>query len=349
MVVATTPNYTFFAESNEVLQANFTPNPFLPAVGTYHGLFYVTNSPAEESSGSFTATVTGAGAYSARLRLGTGSYSCSGHFSLAGAALKSIPRPGLSPITVQLQLDLTNGPMTGAISDGTWTADLVADPAVYSKANPAPQAGKYTLLLPGGTNASTQPDGNGFGAVTVNDLGNVTFSGILGDGTPVTSSSVVSSQGSWPLYISVYGGKGSIIGWLSFTNNGINGQADWFKLPQTTARFYPGGFTNSIEVIGSTYSYTNNLPILGFTNGQLLLTNGNLPQSITNQVETTDSGTNKLTFRTSSGLFKGSVMNPETGQPISVSGIVLQNQNVGAGFFLGTNESGSVILSPSGG
>ncbi len=359
IVVATTPKYTFFVESNVVLQASFIPNPFIPVVGAYHGLFYVTNDAAEESSGSFIATVTKTGAFSAKLRLGAGSYSYSGEFSVTGAASKSIPRPGLSPITVELQLGLTNGPLTGAISDGTWTADLVADVAVYSKANPAPQAGKYTLLIPGSENASAQPGGNGFGAVTLSDSGTVTFSGILGDGTPVTSTSIVSSEGQWPFYASLYGGKGSILGWLTFTNDGvISGQTGWFKQPQATARLYPGGFTNSTEVIGSAYQYTNGLPVLGFTEGQLSLTNGDLAQSITNQIvlgpgnqatepSASNQSADKLTFKPSSGLFKGSVLNPETGKPIAINGIVLQNQNFGAGYFLGTTESGSVLLSPT--
>jgi hypothetical protein len=332
------------------------PNPFLPVVGTYHGLFGVTNDAAAESSGSFIATMSSSGAFSARLHLGAESYSYVGAFSVTGVALKSIARPRLSPITVQLQLDLSNGPMTGTISDGTWTADLVADPAIYSRTNPAPQAGKYTLLLPGSTNASGQTGGNGFAAVTVSDLGNVTLNGFLGDGTPITSTSVVSSQGLWPLYISLYGGKGSILGWLSLTNNGTNdisGQAGWFKLPQATAKLYPAGFTNSIEVIGSAYHYTNGTPVLGFTASQLSLTDGNLSQGITNQAvlgptdEAADAGARKLTFRAASGLFTGSVMNPETSKPIPVNGIVLQNQNVGAGFFLGATESGSVLLAPT--
>jgi hypothetical protein len=358
--VATTPKYTFIVESNVVLQANFIPNPFLPVVGTYHGLFYVTNDAAENSSGSFVATVTKTGAFTAKLRLGTGSYSYAGKFSVTGVASKSIRRPGLTPLTVELQLGLTNGPLTGAISDGTWTADLVADAAVYSKANPAPQAGKYTLLIPGSENASAQPGGNGFGAVTVSASGTVTFSGILGDGTAVTSASIVSSEGQWPFYVSLYGGKGSILGWLSFTNaGGISGQTGWFKLPQATARLYPGGFTNSSETIGSVYQYTNGLPLLGFSEGELSLTNGNLTQSITNQIglgpdkQAADPGAkpqsaDKLTFRTASGLFKGSVVNPETGKPIVVNGVVLQNQNFGAGVFLGATESGSVLLSSNG-
>ena len=303
--------------------------------------------------------MTSAGAFSAKLRLGAASHSFSGAFSVTGAASKSIPRTGLSPITVELQLGLTNGPLTGAISDGTWTADLVADVAVYSKANPAPQAGKYTLLIPGSENASVLPGGNGFGAVTVSDSGTVTFSGILGDGTPVTSTSIISSEGQWPFYVSLYGGKGSILGWLTFTNEGvISGQTGWFKQPQATAKLYPGGFTNSAEVIGSAYQYTNGLPVLGFTEGQLSLTNGDLAQSITNQIalgpeaQATEQSADKqsagkLTFKTSSGLFKGSVLNPETGKPIAVNGVVLQNQNFGAGCFLGTTETGSVLLSPT--
>jgi len=359
IVVATTPKYSFLVQSNVVLEAAFVTNPFIPVVGTYHGLFYVPNDAAEESSGSFVATVTKTGAFSAKLCLDGHSYSFSGEFSLTGGASKTIQRRELSPLTLQLDLGLTNGPLTGAISDGTWTADLVADAAVYSTANPAPQAGKYTLLIPGSENASTQPGGNGFGAVTVSDSGHVTFSGILGDGTPVTSTSIVSSEGQWPLYVSLYGGKGSILGWLSFTNEGgISGQTGWFKLPQATAKLYPGGFTNGAGAIGSVYQYTNGFPVLGFTEGQLSLTNGNLPQSITNQIAlgpdmraTDQSATNqsadKLTFKTSSGLFKGSVMNPETGKPIAINGVVLQNQNFGAGFFLGTTESGSVLLSPA--
>ena len=351
VVVATTAKYTFLAESNVTLEASFIPNPFIPVTGTYRGLFCDTQNVAEESSGSFVATVASGGGFTARLHLGAASYSYAGRFSLAGVAFESIPRQGLSPITVHLQLDLSNGPMTGTISDGTWTSDLRANAAIYSKANPAPQAGRYTLLIPGSDNSTVQPGGNGFGAVTVDALGNVSLSGALGDGTPVTCAGVVAGQGQWPFYVSLYGGKGSILGWLSFTNDGVGGQVDWFKLPEAKAKLYPGGFASGTEAIGSIYRHTNGVPVLGFTNGLISLVNGNLAESITNQVSlgadvaAGDEGAAKLTFRPLSGLFHGSVMNPETGKLISVDGVVLQNQNFGAGFFVGTNESGSVLLS----
>jgi hypothetical protein len=249
--------------------------------------------------------------------------------------------------------------MTGTISGSTWATDIVADPAVYSRTNSAPQAGKYTLLFPGSVDSSDQPAGNGFGAVTVNPSGHVTFSGMLGDGTPVSSTSIVSSQGQWPLYVSLYGGKGSLLGWLSFTNNGdIMGRTGWFKPPEPTAKLYPAGFTNSNEVIGSVYHYTNDFPILNFIDGFLSLADGDLQQNITNEIvlnptfqangpSVNNQNTGGLTFQTSSGLFKGSVMNMETGKLIAINGVVLQEQNFGAGFFLGTNESGSVVLSPA--
>ncbi len=221
VVVSTTPTYSFVLGSNEVLRANFISNPYIPAVGSYRGLFYVANDVSVSNSGSFSASVTSAGAFTASLRLGAVNYSFAGVFNpLSGAApVKSFPRRGLSPITVQLQLDFSGGPMTGSVSDGTWTADLAANPAIYSRTNLAPQAGRYTLLFPGANNSSAQPAGNGFAAVTVNTLGDVSLSGTLGDGTAFTSSSVVAGQGQCPFYLSLYGGKGSILGWLAFATN----------------------------------------------------------------------------------------------------------------------------------
>ena len=285
VIVATTTKYAFIVESNVVLQANFVINPFLPVAGIYHGLFYVSDNPAENSSGSFVANVTSAGAYSGTIHLGAYNYAISGAFSLAGVAAKTIARPGQNPLTLELQLGFANDSITGTISDGDWTADLQANLAGYSNLHRAPQAGRYTLLFPGSTNASTEPGGNGFGGVTVNSAGAIIFSGSLSDGTPVVAFSAVTSPGQWPFYVSLYGGKGSMLGWLNFDTNGdIGGEISWFKLPQKTARLYPGGFTNSSEAVGSIYHYANGSPVLNFTDGQLSLINGDLAEGITNQV-----------------------------------------------------------------
>jgi hypothetical protein len=54
-----------------------------------------------------------------------------------------------------------------------------------------------------------------------------------------------------------------------------------------------------------------------------------------------------LSLTTSTGLLTGSVVDSLTGKLISVKLVVLQNQQVAAGFFLGSSQSGKVILSPA--
>jgi hypothetical protein len=77
-----------------------------------------------------------------------------------------------------------------------------------------------------------------------------------------------------------------------------------------------------------------------------------LPQGFTDYFtlgknsKVTDTNKMSLTISTASGLFTGSVVNPATKKAISIYGAVLQKQNIGAGYFLGTNESGEVFLGP---
>ena len=116
--------------------------------------------------------------------------------------------------------------------------------------------------------------------------------------------------------------------------------------------FYPDGFTNSAAAIGSVYRYTNGQPVLGSGQWEVQLTGGDLPQNFTRfigfgaQSRILALSENKPTFTlaTSSGLLTGSVVNPVTGISISIKGIVLQKQQLGAGFFLGTTQSGRMLL-----
>jgi hypothetical protein len=83
------------------------------------------------------------------------------------------------------------------------------------------------------------------------------------------------------------------------------------------------------------------------------LANGNLTASFTNQISVdsaskiiSTNATVKVTVTTSTGLFKGTVVNPADGKSISFNGVVLQKQNIGAGFFTGFNQTGRVYLEP---
>lgn len=356
-VLATTEALTFTMESNLVLYANFVPNPFTPLVGTYEGLFYDSNDTQHASSGFVTVTLASSGSYSAKITLAGLSYSLSGLFSAGGVASNNIVRKGLPSVAVQWQLDLTGAGLTGSFSDGVWTAQLNADRPATS---PVAQAGNYTLLIPGDdTNSLAQPGGDSYGTVTVSSTGGITFSGELADGTKVSQKANILPNGQWPFYIGLYSGSGSIFGWLTFSNQAdsdITGTVDWFKLPQTSAKYYPGGFTNITDAAGSIYLFTNDVPVLNFSDGegQAVFSNGNLAAAFTNQItlgaanKITNSSPNALTITltTKSGLFKGSVVSPDGGKPITINGVVLQKQDFGGGFFLGPSQSGSVFLAP---
>ena len=353
VIFTNTTSLTFLMQSNLVLQANFVVSPFLRAAGTYQGLFYDTNGVAQQSSGFVNALVTSGGSFSARLQQGNNSYPLAGKFSIDGSLLAYASTTG-GRTAIWLQLDLSSADaLSGGLSNANWTAGLWANRGVYSGSFPSPQAGRYTLVLPG-TDSTGQPAGHGFGTVTVDPSGNVNFSGTLGDGTKVTQMTLLSSQGQWPLYQWLYNGKGSVLGWLALTNQpdqDIDGLLNWIKLPGGSTPLYRAGFTNELSATGSRYAFTNGARVLDLTNGTVVLANGNLPDSITNQFFL---GTNNLVigsnglnlkFTTSSGLFQGSTTNG-AGKSISISGVLLQKQNAGFGQFTGTNQSGSVSLHP---
>jgi hypothetical protein len=356
-VSANTAKLTFTMQSNMVLQANFVPNPFTPVKGNYAGLFYDSGRVTITNAGYFSAILADKGTFSSKWQFANATYSLAGAFSLEGVYSNAIPRSGQSPLLVQLQLDLAGGEaITGTVSDGIWTAQAAANRAHYSTTLPAPQQGSHTFVIPGSDDSSTRPGGNGVGTVKVSATGGIAFAGTLGDGTPVSRTAFISKDGEWPLFASLYAGKGLLIGWINFdstqSDSDLSGVVNWIKLPQTAGKNYLAGFDfpDGIEAVGSRYRFTNGVPLVNWTEGQIILEGGNLIDPITNGLSispnNTISGTNslKLSFTTTSGLFQGSVLNPATGKPITVKGALLQKQNIGYGYFLGTNQTGGVTL-----
>ncbi len=229
-VITNKSTLKFTMESNLDFIANFVSNFSTNAAGTYQGLFYDSGGVIPANSGFFSAQVANTGSFTAKFQQGKTTFPVSGQFSLTGGwstnALKVWDNTAIS-----LQLDLTGGNvLEGGLTNVTWMAELGANRAVFSAAHPSPQAGKYTLVLPPGTNSA--PGGNGFGAMTVSAAGNVTFTGTLGDGTKVTPSANESEKGQWPVYVSLDSGSGMLLGWLAFTNEpgqDIDGLLYWFR------------------------------------------------------------------------------------------------------------------------
>jgi glucuronoarabinoxylan endo-1,4-beta-xylanase len=345
------PRTVAVPSSGATYEANFT---FKGLNSQYIGLYYNTNAIAPQSSGTFNAKLTSSGGFSATLASEGNTYSFSGRFSASGTTSNRFAGPRNTPLTVQLRLDSLNGDvLNGEISAGTWTAGIVAERTAYSNTNHATQSGKYTLVIPGGTNDAATPGGDGYASVTVGALGSIAAGGVLSDGTSFSQNATLSELGNWPFYVSLYSGGGGMIGWIAFSNaptSDLAGSVTWIKPGQPGSKLYPGGFTQQTEAVGSSYGFTKGHPILNFTNGEILLTGGGLARGITNAVSVTAggaiTGTNhlSLTVKTASGLFSGSMENPATKKTIALSGAVLEKQNVAVGYFLGTNQSGAVFV-----
>jgi cyclophilin family peptidyl-prolyl cis-trans isomerase len=360
----------FLMESNTSLTALFVTNLFPFVKGTYNGLFYDTNQVDQQSAGFLTLSVGDFGGYTAKLLMNGKKYGFKGSFGVDGALATLVDRPGTNSLLLQMALDLTGGSdrLTGSVTNNqlvfidtnrSWSATLIADRAVFnSKTNSAPQAGKYTWILPADTNSSAGPAGDGFGSAKVDANGLGSLTGTLADGTKAALKAPLSKNGWWPLYIPLYKDKGALVSWVTFDTNqpttDFSGSLDWFKQSQPKAKYYPGGFTNEVLLAGSLYAPPTTNRVLSLTNGIVGFTNGNLLEPFTNEIalgldnKVVNNSTNKLTLTIGkpTGLFTGTAVPPRRTKPISFKGAILQKQERGSGFFLGTNASGRVSLAP---
>jgi len=326
---------------------------FVPAKGVFNGLFNGTNGVTQETSGSFTLVTTAKRAFTGNLRMGNSRYGLNGILNANGIAQVTVKRNGLSPLFVELSINSDARQVAGTVSDGTWTAHLNGDQAIA--AGLAPQAGKYTLIIPGDYASSTKPGGDSYATVNVTTAGKVTMIGSLSDGTKITQASSLSREGRWPLYIPLYRGRGQVLSWLTFAptlTDDLSGEATWIKPAIETANFYPEGFNIRTTAWGSRYKRpARAVSILSFTAARLTLSGADLDEDIfkdivlddNNRAQESGSGF-RLTFALSSGLLVGRIQDPATLKQIAFGGVVLQRQNRASGYFAMSPRAGRVFL-----
>ena len=344
---------TFLMESNMTLTANFVPNFFIGAAGSYNGLFYdVSNGVRAESSGMIQSLTVGSnGIYSGKLYIGGTSNSVSGNFDLSGNATNQIPRASnLGPLSLGMTLNWDRKPpqITGTVqgtNGGAWTASLLAELA----GSGLPSA-QYTLLLPPGTNS---PAGDGYALIT-NHAGAVTVTGALADGAAFRESVAVSESGRLAVYAAPYTNGGLLLGWLDMTNgNGApEGELTWIR-PASTSGPFTNSFTNLVPVQSQFWiNPPTDTPAILITNGQLVISSASLSLTFTN-VSVSNNTLVKLGGPTNT--LTGSI-NPKTGlltiafgtgdgrKTIAGAGAMLQNLNMGGGYFVTQTNAGSVSL-----
>jgi hypothetical protein len=346
---------------------------------TYNGLIYREQGVLPGEAGYFRLDASRKGRFTGKLLVGRQHVGFSGKFNPEGTAYvpvkvgtgryEIILNPDSSADVREIKklewtlvLQLTNGldEVAGQILSyerAGWSGLVLGERAGYSApTNPAPQAGRYTVVLPGTPDGQSGPAGAGWGALTVDQAGNVRLLGALSDDSKLTASSVLSADGAWPLFVPSDGGRGMLVGWLKFTNTArseLSGQLIWVRLKHPGVRFYAEGFTNQTSVLASHYvppaSYQ---AVLNLTNAILVLGRGELGFSITNSLtlrsptELRGAGGSRVMvkFFLANGLFLGRAQVPGATRTLGFSGAVLQNQNVGFGYFTGDSSNGEVII-----
>jgi hypothetical protein len=331
-------------------------NLFASAQGTYTGLFYETNGVTPVSAGYFAATLTSKGTFTAKLTLGGRSYPVTGTFDNSGKANAMISRGIISALRVQLQLDVSGGSqIKGTVSDSHWIADLLADRLSNAKAGKPSRT--YIMRIPGDVEGVNAPGGDGFGSVTIDAAGNLNWSSSLADGTKVTQKTTVSARGVWPLYASLYSGKGCMVGWINVATNTLDGQLVWVKGSGVTGNAYKSytqGFTNRIQATGMPYvkpaagagvfDWAGNPGEVSFSSSASPPWTNSVRLELNNLVTDQSGHKLNLTITSSSGLFRGSIVNPDTGKAMQFQGALFQDWKVGLGYYLDSNESGKVLL-----
>ena len=367
-----------FAAEQAALAATSNAPAFVVKTA-YNGLIYREQGVLPGETGYFRLDVSRNGGFTGKLLIGKQPAGFSGRFNQEGTAYVpvkvgtgeyelilnsdlSADYREIKKLKWTLILQLTNGldEVAGQILSydrSGWSGNVLGERAGYSaSAHPAPQAGSYTVVLPGDPDAQSGPAGYGWGALTVDKAGNVRLQGSLADNSKVTARAVLSAAGAWPLFVPSDGGRGMLVGWLEFTNaagSELAGQLIWVRLRHPGVRFYAEGFTNQISVLASRYVRpASHQPVLNLANGILVLGKGELGSSFTNSLalrsptELRGAGGSRVMFNfsLSSGLFLGRAEVPGTTLTLGFRGAVLQNRNVGFGYFISDLGNGEVII-----
>ena len=321
--------------------------------GTFSGLFYEADHVSHNSSGFFSINVTTNRAFTGRLIVEGGIFTLSGKFASNQVAQLKINRARKLPLN--LVLSLMTDQVIGTVSDGNWLASLQGNRMVFSKTNTTATAGKYALALCNFSDGILSPGGDTVGNLTIQTNGTVTLSETLSDNTAASWTTTVSKNGQIPVYISLYGGRGSVLGWITVdaTTGNLGGSMSWIKTNANFGTFYRNGFTNIATAHGSraTTSTTsfNGAVTLGGGGLNALTANINFtaPVSTSTNAPTILTATlaNKFTLslNLASGMITGTVVDPTSGAKLPVKAVFVPGENAARGFFVKQYQSGSVM------
>ena len=351
---------TFTMTEGLSLVAHFVPNPFWTRRGAFQG---VLAGQQLFNSGQLKISVSASGAFSGKLYYANGTHTIRGTLNANGEANLQIKRGGGNEIGLAIALDVTGttNRITGTVNEYGMITALTADRR--AEAGEAFSAGQITIKIAPDAAVPTSPRGNGYALVRIKENGTVKMAGTLADGRAFTASSIVSQTGGIPVYTRLFKGSGGIVGTASLVNTAISdidGSVRYFKPERPLDKYYPQAFTLVNAISGSRYMRPlKGEPFINFqtseNRGRLLLSQGNIGEQITQPLEVgTDNSIAlqtptytgmKVSMNINTGRFSGSFVHPVAGVR-KFSGIVMQKQRTGWGFFLGVDQGGATLLQP---
>jgi hypothetical protein len=347
----------FFYATQPIQTASPVSN--LNLAKAYNGLIYDDASGVTvQSSGLIALTTTPLDSYSAVVSLAGRRYSFTGQFDASGFSTNTVRNSKKQPVfNLTLQAENTNGTniIFGRIEGSNWTASVLAD-ASYS-ASPGGQspAGQFTFSILD-TQSSAAPAGDGFAIVKIDKKGRLKMSGTLADGTKISQSTMISQTlTNWPLYVSLYGNKGLLVGWVTVPGStvAVSSNAVFWVKPQSSRA---EGFSVETAIIGSQYDKSIKAAD-AMTTTNLLTVASALPDpsmTITNSAALVSRAVIKSTgglpasfvFSQSSGIVSGHAVIEAGGRPATFRGVLLQSAAIIRGYYKISDDAGELTILP---
>lgn len=367
-LLTNTATYTFTMQEGLVLQANFILNPFKPVDGRYTGL--IDSSPATaEGKGKINLTVAADGTFSGSMDFDFKTTVLSGKFAPNGAYSKTFSPNRAGAFTLSLMLDVSNGTqtVTGTVSNADLISSVLANRLVWNtRTNPA-HAGSYNVLISADPSATGSPQGSGYARVTINTAGTVVATGHLADGEAFSETTYLSESNSWPFFVWGAGtdmASGFVTVETESTNSDMDGIVTWFRQANARAVNFSAGFASTNQLLGSvetpasagsaplalSASNTNN------DNATVVLSGADFAAPLTfagvlnhgRLVPDKSTGSPKgfnVTFN-NNGVMQGTFVDPASGRLVSFSGIVYQDADYAAGYFVTGGQGGYIEVTP---
>ncbi len=307
--------------------------------GSYSGAIF---DETDAGRGSFLFTLSAGGAASGAIILDGRRVPFQGLLNERTGAVETVADLGAGPVFIAFSFDFTGGSNSVSALVGTPAKALAfyGARAVDPKLGPLFATGRYTLLLEAKPAQNRPLIGSGFATIKVTPSGAVQWAGKLGDGTPLSFGAPLSRDSNLYRHFRYAGGKGIFTCFLGFAIGGARdctGGAYW-RRPAANAILAANAavglsLTGSSFTPGETPWSSARLTYSAADPQRPAAISGALSSSYSLQPGGATPPGFSFSVNPFTGLLTGRFPHPASRQPLLLQGIVLRDENRGAGFY----------------